>query len=64
METTLEDGACLDGSEAHRPLITAIFNRHQAITKLLIESRSREELMSTQPVKSLHPTEPITGCTL
>lgn len=37
VETILEDGASLDGSEAHRPLITAVFNRHQAITKLLLE---------------------------
>lgn len=37
MEALLDDGACLDGSESHRPLIAAVFNRHQAVAKLLIE---------------------------
>eukprot|EP00752_Nemacystus_decipiens_P017236 g15440.t1 len=37
VEKLLEDGAHLDGSEAHRPLITAVFNRRRAVAKLLIE---------------------------
>lgn len=37
VELVLEDGAYLDGSEAHRPLITALFNRHPAVARMLIE---------------------------
>lgn len=32
----LEEGASLDGSETHRPLITAVYHRHWAVVELLL----------------------------